>query len=139
MKTIGSSRNERWCWPAWTTRAIGKLMLRQDNVILHYSWCRLAAGQLSLTSLGVMGSSHTFLSNSFGNIIIIHLGIWNVGNGKPFKTARVKEQLYWVKPNVCLDSCECTGADPWIRKITLITPQEGPSTSDHQQLNIFLK
>lgn len=137
-KIIGSSRNERGCWPAWTTRAIGKSTLRQDNVILHYSWCSLAAGQLSLTSLGIRGSSHTSL-HSFENIVSLHLEIWNVGNSKPFKTAKVKKQLFLVKPNVLLDSCECTMTDHWIRKNTLIIPQEGLSSSDHLQLNIFLK
>lgn len=80
--------------------------------ILHYSWCNLAAGQLSLTSLGVTGSSHTSPGHGFGNTVILHLEIWNIGNSKLFKTASMKKQLFLVKSSVHLDSCKCKNGRP---------------------------
>lgn len=73
---------------------------------MHYFWCSLAAGQLSLTSLGVVGSSHTSLGHSFGNTVVLHSEIWNVGN-KPFKTANMKE-------TAMLGQAKCPSGQLWM-------------------------
>lgn len=126
MNIIGSSRNERWCWPTWTTRPISKLFLRKDTAILHYSWCRSAAGQLSLISLGVIESFHIFLSNSFGNMIILYLRIWNVeiNHSKQSKIKRtaVLSQTKYLSCQLWMHR-ECTG----LGQLHLFT-QEGLST-----------